>query len=70
MYSLIEAFVYLSQSVDEKATSIKRLLRVIFGAKTETRKKLFKIGSKPKRGRDPERRIRTKEANWSRQKRR
>jgi transposase len=45
---LIEAFVYLSQSVDEKATAIKRLLRIIFGAKTETRKKLFKIGSEPK----------------------
>ena len=40
---LIEAFVYLSQAVDEKATAIKRLLRVIFGAKTETREKLFKI---------------------------
>jgi transposase len=45
---LIEAFVYLSQSVDEKATSIKRLLRVIFGAKTETRAKLFKIAGKSK----------------------
>src|SRR3989339_489723 len=40
---LIEAFVYLSQSVDEKATALKRLLRIIFGAKTETREKLFKI---------------------------
>jgi transposase len=43
---LIEAFVYLSQAVDEKATSLKRLLRVIFGAKTETREKLFKITGK------------------------
>jgi len=45
---IIEAFAYLSQAVDEKATAIKRLLRIIFGAKTETREKLFKIGSNPK----------------------
>ncbi len=45
---LIDAFVYLSQSVDEKGSAIKRLLRIIFGAKTETREKLFKIGSNPK----------------------
>jgi transposase len=45
---LIDAFVYLSQSVDEKGSAIKRLLRIIFGAKTETRKNLFKIGSNPK----------------------
>jgi len=44
---LVEAFAYLSQAVDEKATAIKRLLRLIFGAKTETREKLFKIGSAP-----------------------
>ena len=43
---LIEAFVYLSQSVNEKATAIRRLLRIIFGAKTETREKLFKIAGK------------------------
>ena len=43
---LVEAFVYLSQAVDEKATALKRLLRVIFGAKTETRAKLFKIAGK------------------------
>jgi len=51
---LIEAFVYLSQAVDEKATALKRLLRVIFGAKTETREKLFKIGSNPKEFDTPE----------------
>jgi len=46
--SIVETLSYLSQAVDEKATAIKRLLRVIFGAKTETREKLFKIGSNPK----------------------
>ena len=46
--SIVETLAYLSQAVDEKATAIKRLLRVIFGAKTETREKLFKIGSNPK----------------------
>ena len=51
---LIEAFVYLSQSVDEKGSAIKRLLRIIFGAKTETRKKLFKIGSNSKDADAPE----------------
>ena len=45
---LVEAFIYLSHAVDEKATALKRLLRIIFGAKTETRAKLFKIGSNPK----------------------
>ncbi len=51
---LIDAFVYLSQSVDEKGSAIKRLLRIIFGAKTETRAKLFKIGSNPKDADAPE----------------
>ena len=40
---LVEAFVYLSQAVDEKSTSLKRILQILFGAKTETRKKLFQI---------------------------
>ena len=47
--ALVEAFIYLSQSVNEKATSVRRLLRIIFGAKTETRKKLFDIATKPKK---------------------
>jgi len=47
--ALVEAFIYLSQSVNEKATSIRRLLRIIFGAKTETRNKLFNIAAKPKK---------------------
>lgn len=45
---LVEAFIYLSQSVNEKATSIRRLLRIIFGAKTETRERFFKIATSPK----------------------
>ena len=44
---LIEAFVYLSQSVNEKTSAIRRLLRIVFGAKTETREKLFKIAAIP-----------------------
>jgi len=52
--SIVETLAYLSQAVDEKATAIKRLLRVIFGAKTETREKLFKIGSNPKEVDTPE----------------
>jgi transposase len=50
---LIEAFVYLSQSVNEKTTAIRRLLRIIFGAKTETREKLFKIAAGPKNADTP-----------------
>ena len=46
---LVEAFIYLSQSVNQKATAIRRLLRIIFGAKTETREKLFKIAATPKK---------------------
>ncbi|MDI6809943.1 MAG: IS66 family transposase [Candidatus Eisenbacteria bacterium] len=52
--SIVETLAYLSQAVDEKATAIKRLLRVIFGAKTETREKLFKIGSNPKEVDNPQ----------------
>jgi hypothetical protein len=52
--SIVETLAYLSQAVDEKATAIKRLLRMIFGAKTETREKLFKIGSTPKQVDTPE----------------
>jgi transposase len=40
---LVEAFVYLSQAVDEKSSALKRLLQILFGAKTETREKLFQI---------------------------
>lgn len=50
---LVEAFIYLSQAVDEKATALKRLLRIIFGARTETREKLFKIGTTPKEELEP-----------------
>ena len=43
---LVETIGLLSQSVDDKATAIKRLLRMIFGAKTETMEKIFKNRSK------------------------
>jgi len=65
---LVEAFIYLSQAVDEKATTIKRLLRVIFGPRTETREKLFKIGSNPKEVDTPQEES-EEEAAGSRQKR-
>lgn len=45
--AMVETIAYLSQAVDEKATAIKRLLRMIFGASTETREKLFKNENKP-----------------------
>lgn len=35
--AMAECIVFLSQSVDEKAIKIKRLLRMIFGASTETK---------------------------------
>ena len=45
-YEIIKALVltvaFLSQAVDEKATAIKRLLRLIFGAATESQEKVFK----------------------------
>jgi hypothetical protein len=45
--SLVEVIALLShQSLDDKATAIKRLLRVIFGAKTETMEKVFQNKSK------------------------
>ena len=39
--TLVQAIVLLHQAVDDKAASIKRLLRTIFGASSETKKKLF-----------------------------
>ena len=44
--ALVEAIALLSQSLDDKATAIKRLLRMIFGAKTETMEKVFQNKSK------------------------
>jgi len=45
--AMVETIAFLSQAVDDKATAIKRLLRIIFGASTETREKLFKAAGKP-----------------------
>jgi len=40
--ALVETISLLSQSLDDKATAIKRLLRMIFGAKTETLERVFR----------------------------
>jgi len=39
--AMVETIAYLSHTIDEKATAIKRLLRMIFGAKTETMERIF-----------------------------
>lgn len=39
--SLAETVVVLSEAVEKKGTSIRRLLRVLFGSKTESRDRLF-----------------------------
>lgn len=44
--ALVEAMALISQSLDDKATAIKRLLRMIFGATTETMEKVFQNKSK------------------------
>lgn len=36
--SMVDTFIYLNQAVDNKTTSIKRLLKMLFGAKTEKSK--------------------------------
>jgi transposase len=43
--AMAETIAYLSQLSDEKAASIKRLLRMLFGDKTETAENLTKSGS-------------------------
>jgi len=40
--AMVEAIQLLSQSVDEKAASIRRLLRMLFGDRTETLEKVIK----------------------------
>jgi transposase len=44
--AMVETIGLLSQSLDDKATAIKRLLRMIFGATTETMEKVLKNRSK------------------------
>ncbi len=44
--AMVETIALLSQSLDDKATAIKRLLRMVFGATTETMEKVFKNKSK------------------------
>jgi len=53
--AMAETIYLLSQSVDQKATSIQRLLRMLFGAATEKlekarKKKTKPSGEKPKKG--------------------
>jgi hypothetical protein len=40
--AMAETIAFLSQAVDQKGTSIKRLLRMIFGASTETTKNVLR----------------------------
>jgi hypothetical protein len=44
--AMVETIGLLSQSLDDKATAIKRLLRMIFGATTETMEKILKNRTK------------------------
>ena len=44
--AMVETIGLLSQSLDDKATAIKRLLRMIFGATTETMEKVLKNRNK------------------------
>jgi transposase len=57
-YELIKAMVetigLLSQSVDDKATAIKRLLRMLFGASTEKMKNLLKETTETQKDDDSE----------------
>lgn len=39
--AMADCIVFLSQSLDEKAAKIKRLLRMIFGATTETKQNIL-----------------------------
>jgi len=49
--SLAETVVVLSEAVEKKGTSIRRLLRLLFGSKTESRNRLF--GKKKNDDEDP-----------------
>jgi hypothetical protein len=49
--SLAETVVVLSEAVEKKGTSIRRLLKLLFGAKTESRRRLF--GNKQHDDADP-----------------
>ena len=49
--SLAETVVVLSEAVEKNGTSIRRLLKLLFGCKTESRRRLF--GNKPDEDTDP-----------------
>jgi transposase len=52
--SMVETIGLLSQSVDDKATAIKRLLRMLFGASTEKMENLIKDATETRKADDSE----------------
>ena len=51
--AMVETIYVLSQSVDQKATSIRRLLRMLFGERSEKIEKVLKGTGRPQRGKKP-----------------
>lgn len=51
--SLAETVLFLGSVVDEKETAIRRLLRIIFGAATESRQRLFPKEPDPEEKKEP-----------------
>ena len=51
--AMVETIYVLSQSVDQKATSIRRLLRMLFGERSEKIEKVLKGTGRPERGKKP-----------------
>ena len=45
--AIIETFIYLKQVIDDKTTSLQRVLRMIFGTSTESSKNVLKDSSTP-----------------------
>ena len=52
--SLVETVLFLGRAIDEKDTAIKRILRLIFGAATESRQKVFQKEAVPEDQAEPE----------------
>jgi len=50
---MVETIYVLSQSVDQKATSIRRLLRMLFGERSEKIEKVLKGTGRPERNKKP-----------------
>lgn len=51
--AMVETIYVLSQSVDQKATSIRRLLRMLFGERSEKIEKILKGAGRSERGKKP-----------------